>query len=362
MSDTMTDTKLATLTGNITVATGLTCRRGTRKSTWSLRTVVDGKRSSVQLGTWPHLSVADAIDRAASIQRGDQQEPVWGDMLEQFVIHHPKPSNQETLRQVQIHFGSLLATRPSSITNAQVFRLEESLTLSSSTRLKLFAFANRAGKWAVARGLSTNPVSALMDYNATQRGDSKRMRQSDFRDRSMTVEVIKSTVARLKRTDDTDAFLLCLSTGLRKDELRLLQCSEVNTIAGTITIPAERRKNRKALVLPISPLVSRLLEGRTESGTHVFPKIAAESPSAWSNRLKTASKGHTPHDIRRTTAHILRDLGIGAPVVAKILGHSDQTAGPSSTNLYMGSDKVTTVQEQSQALGMLSDFISSQVL
>jgi integrase len=355
---TPSDTFISKSTGTVKIIPGLTLRRGKKKSTYTLRHTQNGKRTNTILGTWPSLPVKDAIREAKSIQRGDQREPTWGAMLRQYTEKHPLRSNEQTLAQVELHFGSILALKPSKIQKRDVFDTIESIPLAPSTRLKLVNFASKAGKWSQARGLCDNPIGAFVDYNRTLKDENKIAKKSDFRDGRLTPDAIKQTYSNLRRSDDRAAFVLYLLTGLRKEELRLLKQTDIAD--DMLTIPGTRRKNGKALTQPLTAATRACLSS-VASSPYIFPVLASESPSAFTGRLKTASSGHTPHDLRRTCAGILRELGAPTEVIARLLGHTLPGAAiaPTITYLYTGGPTKHDDNAAAKWLTKLANFLEN---
>ena len=349
--------------GIIKVMPGLTLRKGKTKSTWTLRHTDNGKRKNTILGTWPELPTADAIRESMAIQAGRLREPTWGAMLQEYAIKHPLSSNQQTLKQVLQHFGPILALKPSKIQKREVFDAIESIDLAPATRLKLVNFASKAGKWSQARGLCDNPINAFVEYNKTLKDNNKIAKKSAFRDGRLTPDAIYSTYHSLSRPDDRAAFILYLLTGLRKEELRLLKHSDI--VDNTITIPGTRRKNGKPLTQPLTPSMSSWMKkaGLSARSPYIIPRIAAESPSAFTGRLKKASNGHTPHDLRRTCAGILRELGAPTDTIARVLGHTltGEGSAPVITNMYIGGPSRVDDANASKWLNSLANFIDNLI-
>ena len=119
-----------------------------------------------------------------------------------------------------------------------------------------------------------------------------------------------------------------LVTGQRRTEIATMERSELDLDGRLWSIPAEKAKNRRRHLVPLSWLALEILDNvpafddqfvfSTRPGTHISgfskAKVRAASLSgvaAW--RL---------HDLRRTMATRLAELGIPHPVVSKLLNHS----------------------------------------
>jgi integrase len=119
-----------------------------------------------------------------------------------------------------------------------------------------------------------------------------------------------------------------LLTGQRRTEIATMERSELDLEARLWSIPAAKAKNRLAHLVPLSELAIEVLETvpafddrfvfSTRPGTHISgfskAKVRATGLSGvvdW--RL---------HDLRRTAATRLAELGVAHPVVSKLLNHS----------------------------------------
>ncbi len=151
---------------------------------------------------------------------------------------------------------------------------------------------------------------------------------------------------------------LMLATGQRKGEVMGLQEREIDLDKALWVLPASRAKNGREHLIPLSPLARRLLTeaSSSESGCvfvsprtdaayrgqsidhavrYMFhPRIPARprrdgTPNRVANPpLAGLMEPFTPHDLRRTAATRMRELGISRGDVKLVLNHaeSDVTA------------------------------------
>jgi integrase len=130
------------------------------------------------------------------------------------------------------------------------------------------------------------------------------------------------------------ALKLMLVTAQRRDEVVSAPWSEFNLSEGVWEIPASRSKNKRAHRLPISSLACDLLNQVQELGggsLWLFPsprvdgqmKPAAITIAMSNNLSRIGIDNATPHDLRRTAASRMTEMGIPRLVVSKVLGHSD---------------------------------------
>ena len=120
---------------------------------------------------------------------------------------------------------------------------------------------------------------------------------------------------------------LLVLTGARRSEIGDMAWSEVNFDRGTFTIPAARSKNGRPCALPLMPMMRSIIEdvahrvsrdqlfGERSHGFTVWDrsKIALDARCGVSN--------WTLHDIRRTVATRMGDLGVAPHVVEALLNH-----------------------------------------
>ena len=136
---------------------------------------------------------------------------------------------------------------------------------------------------------------------------------------------------------------LLLLTACRRIEIGGLLWHEINFTTGMLTIPGERTKNGRALVLPLPEAALTILHScpRRDDRDYVFGREKGGAFSSWSystNRLndQITIKNGTPlahwtlHDLRRTAATRLHDdLNCQPHIVEAVLGHySGHRRGP----------------------------------
>jgi integrase len=157
---------------------------------------------------------------------------------------------------------------------------------------------------------------------------------------------------------------LLILLGARRAEVGGMRWSELDLERGTWTLPAERAKNNRKHTLPLMPMaldiirgvprmVSRdqLFGGRSDSGFCAWHlgKIALDRRSGVSN--------WTPHDLRRTVATKMADIGVQPHIIEQILNHqSGHRSGPAG--IY---NRSRYEREVRSALGMWADHVRALV-
>jgi integrase len=179
-------------------------------------------------------------------------------------------------------------------------------------------------RWALSQDIvAADPTAGLGAYD---RGTP--------RDRVLTVEEIE-TLWRWLESDAlspeaADILKLELLTGARCGEISGLRAEEINRNKWVWTLPASRSKNGRQRVTPILGVAHEILEQRL-SGVEKGPVFLLDKGVV----VTSAHIGHylltrgsllpiakfTSHDLRRTFATMLAEMGVALDLVAAIVGH-----------------------------------------
>jgi integrase len=181
------------------------------------------------------------------------------------------------------------------------------------------------------------------------------------RERVLTEEEIKAIWPHLQGPHGYVMKWL-LWTGCRLNEAAGMTFGEIQ--ADKWTIPAARSKSKRERVIPLPSQALSLLHSRAISDPNslVFPSARGGVLSNWdrvTNKLQEASgtsRWHR-HDLRRTVATMLGDLGFAPHVVSVVLGHAHVAEG--ATAVYARS---RYQREHREALQALADHIDNIVI
>jgi integrase len=179
-------------------------------------------------------------------------------------------------------------------------------------------------RWALSQDIvETDPTAGLKAYDP-----------GTPRDRVLTAEEIERLWKWLNSDalppDPADILKLQLLTGARCGEISGLRVEEIDREAWNWTLPAARSKNKRQRVTPLLGVARQIVEARlpaiqsgplftAETGTvltaaHVGHYLLARSDKLPINRFTT-------HDLRRTVATMLAEMGIALDLVAAVVGH-----------------------------------------
>lgn len=362
---------------------GLRVNAGGRK-TWVAQFRIGGKQRRVALGTLDTVEPDEARKRAkaalgkvalgidpASEKRTAQEQAAatFAAALPRYFAYAEARQraghHSETKRYLEKLWAPLAELPVEKITRATVSkRLGEIAKkhgpfASNRARAALSAFYT----WALGEGVAlANPV--IGTHKATE---------EIARDRVLTEGELKAVWQNAAPADFRDIVQLLILTGARREEVGAMRWSEIGSELWTIA--GERSKNGKAHDVPLSAQARAILDGRTrQDGRDLVFGSGAGPYQGWSNakeRLDLAMRGPaTPadeapypvlpwriHDIRRTVATRMADLGVLPHVVEAILNHvSGHKAGVAG--IY---NRSSYAAEKKAALTLWGDHVASLV-
>jgi integrase len=189
---------------------------------------------------------------------------------------------------------------------------------ANRVRASLSAFFS----WAIGQGFAeSNPVTGTVP------------RPEKSRDRVLSSAELKAIWAATAGDDDYSAIVrLLLLAGCRADEIGSLSWSEV--FGDRIVLPGTRTKNGRDHIVPLSAPAQAILKARPRmfGSDFVFGRGGKDRGfTGWSStkmlldaRIKAAGtkvKPWTNHDLRRSVATHMAELGIAPHIVEAVLNH-----------------------------------------
>jgi integrase len=133
--------------------------------------------------------------------------------------------------------------------------------------------------------------------------------------------------ASAERGEFATVLKLLLLTGQRLNEVAGMRRAELSDDFSVWTIPSERTKNRRAHVVPLPPFSREILAAVPASGELVFTTNGAVPITVGDRvkeRLDAQMKLSYPwrfHDLRRTAATGMAEIGIQPHIVEAVLNH-----------------------------------------
>jgi integrase len=185
-------------------------------------------------------------------------------------------------------------------------------TSGPSSRNRARAAFSAFFSWAVQEGLvDANPVTG-----------TGKAEEAASRDRVLTQEELRKLWSCLGDDRFSDVVRLLLLTGQRRNEIGLLQWSEVDLGRKLIALPPTRTKNGRLHELPLSTQAMEILarQPRRNSSDLVFDfGDWHRSKAKLDARLNIAP--WRLHDLRRTAATQMAELGVQPHHIEAVLNH-----------------------------------------
>jgi integrase len=359
---------------------GLRIREG-GKRTWIVQYRAGAKQRRMTLGTMKMLDGGEARKRAktalskthlghdpqsekAAARAPKPREMSLGDVVERYLPYAERRLKASTYSGIVLHLRKHwqplhvheLQNLERRDIAAELSRIAANSGLYGANRSRAALSALFA--WAIGEGLAdANPVIG-----------TNKATEEVSRDRVLAPEEL-SLVWRLAGDGDYGAILrLLVLTGQRREEVGGMLWSEIDLKDAMWRIGAERTKNGLPHEVPLSAPAVTILSAlnRREGRDRVFGARDGAF-QGWSNAKTaldarmSATLGHPPeawrlHDIRRTVATRLADLGVLPHVVEAVLNHiSGHKAGVAG--IY---NRASYATEKDAALTLWGDHVLAQ--
>jgi integrase len=253
-------------------------------------------------------------------RRASRGEGSVAELFEDFKSHKAKEGRRSIREAERIFAHDILPVlgkrRAEDVTTQDVTRLIDKIASRSpsvawAVRRQLSAFYS----WAIPRlpNGTFNPVT-----NAS-RPPALKARERVLSDAELGT---LWTVLEGEHEPWRTALRILILTGQRRDEVLSAEWREFDLPSRTWTISAERAKNGRAHIVPISPAVMNLLQELPKGSGRVFSGTGAAGRAAKRIHLAHgATLSWRWHDLRRTMATGMQRLGVRREVVEAILNH-----------------------------------------
>lgn len=348
------------------------------RKTWIYLYRFNGKPRRMTLGTYPAMSLAEAhavqaeaakaldsdidpgaADRAA--REALRQEPTVEQLVTEFVkkglIAKGNRSWEEYQRNLNKDIVPAWGHRKArDIKKRDVILLLESILERGSPNqsTQVFKIIRRMFNFAIERDiLQASPCAQVKPLVPTVK-----------KDRFLSADEIRVFWNNLDDCNMSEgmrrALKLVLVTAQRPGEVIGSHSSELDGCWWTI--PAERCKNKRTHRVYLTPMARELFQNHDQG--YLFPsprrdehdRIRPVHINAMAHALRKALAPHpesgrraldlehfTPHDLRRTAATFLGEIGISGEIIGKVLNHADRSV----TAIY---NRHTYDKEKRQAL------------
>ncbi len=280
--------------------------------------------------------------------------------LETYTARHRPKTVSDTRRYLTKHFALFADTPIDRIERKHVsarvreIATESGVTAAARARAALSALFS----WAMREGIAANnPV-----IGTNGRGEPSS------RTRVLSADEIEK-IWRACRDDDYGRILkLLILTGQRRQEIGGLQVSEVDLERAEIRLPPERTKNGRPHTIPLTPSALRILEQvPRREGRELLFGDGSSGFNGWhaarvklDERVAVTGERLRPwrvHDIRRSVATHMADLGVQPHVIEAALNH----VSGSKRGVAGVYNKSKYANEVKQALALWADHVGALV-
>jgi integrase len=312
----------------------------------------DGKRQRIKYGNYPQTSLKEARDAHEQVRKLLEQninpvvekqtnelasrdaetvDQLINEWMERYAnVHRKCPEIPE--RSFKADVSPIIGKRKvMDITRRDVIKLLDIILDRGSNcqANKTLALLKQLFQYAVERGIIENsPISSIRKKSVG--GVSKP------RERSLSDDEIVTLWQRIEETPLSQyviiATKLLLVTGQRRGEISKAEWTDIDLERKVWHIPEKNSKNGKVHNVPLSPMAISLLERLEElkvndwvmpspkDDTHMTVKAITRAIARYQDFIGVDK--WTPHDLRRTCATKLAELGTAPHVVEKILNHT----------------------------------------
>jgi integrase len=318
---------------------GFGARRQTRDVHFYLRYRLGGRQHMKRIGRLGSPWTPETARQIARIGLGEVAQgkhptfgnghakaegPTFGELFPRFLERKRGELRPRTFaelsRHLTLHAAPLNGLRLGEIDKRTIAqRLDEIETGSGGVtrnrvRVSLSAFFNWANRNALAEG---NPVRGT---------DTAKERR---RDRVLSDPELAAVWRALPSGEFGDMLRLLILTGQRRNEIGGLRWSEVDLARSVIRLGPERTKNKHPHEIPLSGMALTILQRMilpdlpvAEAGGFVFGRFTAWSKAKANLDRCCVIAPWTIHDLRRTCATGMAELGVGPHIIEAVLNHA----------------------------------------
>ncbi|EIO4608171.1 tyrosine-type recombinase/integrase [Vibrio parahaemolyticus] len=325
------------------------------KIRWQFRYKVDGKGKRVDLGDYPELSIQKARELTKQcrewlaeghdpklkreLERTSTLKPVTvKEALEYWLVEYAedKRANASKHRaQFERHLYPYIGHLPLEQTETRhwlecfdrvrkgVQGKQRSAPVAAGYVLQN---AKQALRFCRVRRYATSRV--LDDLTTTDVGNKQKKKDRCLTD-SELMDVWQMTSCEKHLPYYRNLIRLLVVFGARTQEVRLSKWSEWDFEQGFWTVPKAHSKTNDKIVRPIPESLApwlQELKATSENCDYVLGELKQPEAVSQKGRMLWKQLGHdenwTLHDLRRTFATRLNDLGVAIHVVEQLLGHT----------------------------------------
>jgi integrase len=355
---------------------GLRLRNGGSR-TWIYQYRIGSKQRRMVLGSATSVPLSIARKNAGELEArvklgGDpamdketarlSADETFGVLVDQYLAARQSRWRPNTEREVRRHltkYAKSLHRFPiAAVSQLNVSNLLDDLAKESgdATSNRVRANLSTFFSWAIKKGIDL-PKGNIASHTEKQKENSRTRVLSDGELRAIWCACQDNAFGAIVK--------LLLLTGQRKSEIGFLRWDEVRD--EQILLPGARTKNKHDHVVPLSDTAKTILdEFRIDGRTHVFGRYDTGF-GGWNTAkleldARIAKTGKplehwTLHDLRRTAATRMADLGVQPHIVEAVLNHVSGHKG-GVAGIY---NRATYDKEKREALNLWAEHVIATV-
>ena len=370
-------------------------KSGAKSWTLRYRRKCDGRLRRLTLGSFPAVGLDEArqlarthiveigrgADPAEALQESKRAE-TFAEVAAEWMERHGKPNKSpRALRDDQSMLGRHVlpiigGMKAVEIEKRDVLRLVDAVAAKSDARdvtgrrlthrpNRVFELVRAIFRWAIGRDLlKIDPTLGVKPPIKTEKPRERELAPSEIRQlldalsRAPIARRITKGLQRGEKASGADDLPMTRATALTL-ELALATAQRIGEVAGIAlneldlnatapmwVIPGERTKNRQPNRAPLSRLAVRLIEeARKLAGDSpwLFPSASGVSPidaHAPTKALERARpviglEDFRVHDLRRTAATRMAEMGISPHTISLVLNHVSARKGTITGAVYV---------------------------
>jgi integrase len=292
---------------------------------WAVRYRLHGRSHKHTIGRHPVFDLkaareagtkalrAVAEGRSPQAQRADSVDAAVAQFVERHARRHYRPRPlQETERLLNRHvLARWRSRRLDSITRGDVRALLDSVSAPIMAN-RLHNLVSKLFNWAVSADLLTSSPVAGIKKPYAEKSRDRVLTDTELRTAWLAAEAIGYPFGPLIQ--------VLILAGQRRGEVAGMRWDEI--VGDLWTLPKERTKNGKLHTVPLSSQAMAVISSAPRFCEFVFSANGKAPVSGFSRPKRLIGvDGWRLHDLRRTAASGMARLGIGLPVIEKILNH-----------------------------------------
>jgi integrase len=291
--------------------------------------------------------VADGKDPAGD-RRAERDALTVADVAELYLKLYAETRKRTANRDRQAIDKDVLPVigrlKAESVTRRDIGRITERMVARGVTigASRTFEIVRKMFSWAIGHGLiERNPCQGMAKPFKTRE-----------RERVLSGDEIRTVWNGLDvshiSSDAQKVLQLCLITGQRLGEVAGMSRGELNLQTQVWTIPSSRSKNGHAHRVPLTEMALGIVEiaSATAVTEFLFPGYGKLDPIRSSSVGKAVRRSQevigiphwTTHDLRRTVATAMADLGVAPHVIGHVLNHRTVTRAKVTDRVYVRYD------------------------